>query len=138
MTYTEQNKAIVKRFNKECIEQGSMASLKELLATDVINHSTAEGMPKGFESFNHFLNEVLQNGFSGLEVEICDQVAEGDLVATRKVIRGTHTGNLFGIAPTHKHVEIRVIDLIRLKDGLYAEHWGQSNFSEILAQLSKT
>ncbi|WP_448698695.1 ester cyclase [Mucilaginibacter sp. AW1-3] len=137
MSYTtEQNKAVVKRFNAECIEQGNPASFNELLAGNVINHSAPAGAPNGAESFYYFLNDVLRKGFPGLKVEIHEQVAEGDLVTSRKTIYATHTGEIFGIAPSNKKVEIKVIDIIRLRDGQYAEHWGQSNFAEILKEIS--
>lgn len=135
-TTTEQNKAVVSRFNKECLEQGVMASFEELLSKDVINHSAPAGMPNGIESFHYFLNEVLRKGFPDLKVSILAQVAEHDLVTTRKKITATHTGDIFGIPPSHKRVEIDVIDIIRIKDGKYAEHWGQSNFAEVLKDIS--
>lgn len=136
MSYsTEQNKAIVRRFNKECIEQGLAVSFDELLADDVVNHAAPPGKPNGKERFTFFLNEVLRKGFPDCKVEILEQVAENDLVTTRKKITGTHTGEIFGIAPTHRAVEIQVIDLIRLKDGKYQEHWGQTNFHEVLRSL---
>lgn len=133
----EENKAIVVRFNKECIEQGKAESFKELLADDVINHSAPPGAPNGPESFYFFLNEVLRKGFSDLKVEILDQIAERDLVTTRKKISATHTGEIFGIAPSDKTVVINVIDIIRLRDGKYAEHWGQSNFTDVLAEIAR-
>jgi predicted ester cyclase len=132
----EQNKQVVVRFNKECIEAGRQESFEELLSEHVVNHSARPGMPNGRESFYFFLNEVLRKGFPGLSVEIMDQVAEGDRVCTRKKIRGQHTGELLGIPPSYKEVEIDVIDIIRLENGRYVEHWGQSNFNEVLKQLS--
>jgi len=134
---TEQNKAIVRRFNEECIEQGKESSFNELLSEDVINHSARDGSPNGKESFYFFLNEVLRKGFPNLTVEIFEQIAEGNMVATRKKIKGTHTGEIFGIPPSNKDVEINVIDIIRIKDGKYGEHWGQSNFDEVLAQIGR-
>lgn len=132
---TESNKEIVRRFNKECIEEGRMESFKELLATNAINHSAPAGAPNGPESFYHFLNDILRKAFSDIRVEISEQIAEGDLVTTRKSIYGIHTGELFGLAATHTPVVINVIDIIRLQGGQYAEHWGQSNFAEVVTQL---
>jgi predicted SnoaL-like aldol condensation-catalyzing enzyme len=132
----EKNKEIVRRFNKEFIEQGNINSLEELIAEDVINHSVPAGLPNGKESFVNFLNDILRKGFPDLKVEILEQVAERDLVTTRKKIIATHTGEIFGITPGNKKVEINVIDIIRLKDSKYVEHWGQSNFSEVIAEIS--
>jgi predicted ester cyclase len=135
---TEQNKEIVTRFNKECIEQGIPQSFEDLLSDKVINHSAPAGMPNGKESFYYFLNSILRQGFPNLKVEILEQVAERDLVTTRKKITATHTGEIFGISPSNKKVEINVIDIIRLRDGKYIEHWGQSNFDEVLKMISSS
>ena len=134
---TEQNKAIVIRFNKECIEQGNPQSFEEILAENVLNHSAPAGMPNGRESFYYFLNNVLRKGFPNLQVDILEQIAERDLVTTRKKIKATHTGEIFGIQPTNREVEINVIDIIRIENGKYREHWGQSNFADMLSALSK-
>ena len=137
MHYTpEQNKEIVRRFNTEVIEQSSMASFNELVSPDVINHAAPAGSPNGAESMTHFLFDVLKKGFPDAKVEILEQVAERDLVTSRKRITATHTGEVFGIAATHKPVTINIIDIIRLQDGQYAEHWGLSNFGEVIASLS--
>ena len=135
-TTTEQNKAIVKRFNKEVIEDGNMASFKELVADNVINHAAPAGMPNGPESMSHFLFGILRKGFADIKVDIQDQIAEWDRVTTRKVIHGKQTGEFMGLQATHKQVTFKVIDIIRLKDGRYAEHWGLSNIPEVLAGLS--
>lgn len=137
MNYTtEQNKALVTRFNKEFIEQGNIDSFHELVADDVINHSAAPGMSKGKDGMLHFLQNILRVGFPDLKVQLLQQVAEGDLVTTRKKITATHTGELMGIPASTKKIELNIIDIVRLRNGKYIEHWGMSNFSEILAQLS--
>jgi steroid delta-isomerase-like uncharacterized protein len=133
---TEQNKQLVIRFNKEYIEQGNTKSFEELVAEDVVNHSAPPGSSTGADGMIHFLQNVLRTGFPDLSVEILDQVAEGDLVTTRKAIHATHSGDFMGIPPTGKKVIINVIDMIRLRRGKYIEHWGMSNLSEVIAQLS--
>jgi len=135
---TDQNKAIVKRFNFECIEQNNPESFKELLSTDCINHTAPPGTPNDAAGMVHFLTIVLKKGFPDLKVTILDQVAEGDKVVTRKEIRGTHTGHFMGAAPSNKAVVLNVIDIIRLKEGQYVEHWASSNLREVLAAISGT
>jgi predicted SnoaL-like aldol condensation-catalyzing enzyme len=133
----DRNKQIVARFNKECIEEGRPESFEELLSDTVINHSAPPGTSSGKESFYFFINNVLRRGFPDLKVKILEQVAERDLVTTRKRIVATHTGEIFSIPPGNKEVEINIIDIIRLENGKYAEHWGQSNFDEVLKQISE-
>ncbi|MDZ7283258.1 ester cyclase [Sphingomonas sanguinis] len=44
---------------------------------------------------------------------------------------------LLGVAPTGKPIRIDVIDIVRVKDGRYAEHWGINNLSTVLADLQR-
>lgn len=128
---TEHNKTAVRRFNKEVIEQGNVKSFRELVADSVINHSAPPGANAGPESMMYFIFEVLKKGFPDLTVEIFDQVAEKDKVTTRKAFHATHTGEFMGISATNKKVVINVIDIIRLEDGKYVEHWGISNIPDV-------
>jgi steroid delta-isomerase-like uncharacterized protein len=134
-TTIEHNKKTVQRFNKEFIERGQLESFHELVAADVVNHSAPAGSSTGKDGMLYFLQEVLRKGFPDMKVEILDQVAEGDKVTTRKTIHATHLGEFMGMAASNKKVGINVIDIIRLRDGKYVEHWGMSNLADIIAQL---
>lgn len=134
-TLQDRNKAAVVRFNKRVIEAGDEAALGELMAPGFINHSAAPGMSKGADGMWHTFSQVLRPAFPDLVVDIEDQVAEGDKVVTRKTIRGTHLGPLMGIPATGRSVAINVIDIVRLEDGRYAEHWGVNTLAAVLAQL---
>lgn len=57
------------------------------------------------------------------------------MVTTRKTISGTQTGQLLGVPATGKAVSIEVIDMVRVKDGKYFEHWGITTLPELLATL---
>src|SRR5262245_48799727 len=131
----EANKAVVARFNKDVIELGDEAAFRELMAQDFVNRTAAPGAPSGPEGMLNTFNKILRPALPDLTVEIHDQIAEGDKVTTRKTIRGTHRGELFGIAPTNKRIEIEVIDIVRVKDGRHVEHWGINTLPAVLAQL---
>jgi predicted ester cyclase len=70
-----------------------------------------------------------------MQIDIHEQIGEGDLVATRKTIRAVHTGEIMGHAPTGKKVTINVIDIVRLKDGKYVEHWGRNDIMQVMQSL---
>lgn len=40
-----------------------------------------------------------------------------------------------GIEPTGKQIKIDVIDIVRLKDGKYFEHWGINTLQSVIAEL---
>jgi predicted ester cyclase len=135
-TQTDLNKAIVRRFNHEGIAQGNADTLNELLAPDFINRSAPAGQENGPQSMLYFFLHILQPAFTDLQVEIYDQVAEGNQVTTRKAIKGQHTGELLGVAPTHRAVTIDVIDIYHLREGKLVEHWGITTLPTVLAELA--
>jgi predicted ester cyclase len=131
----EANKALVRRFNTECIGRGDSAAFREILAPDFVNRTAAPGIPSGPEGMRHFLADILRSAFPDLAVEIHDQIAAADKVATRKTLHGTHTGLFMGIAPTGQRVAIDVIDIVRIEGGRYQEHWGINTLPSVLAHL---
>ena len=137
MTPAEQNKVVVRRFNLEVIEQGNISSFQELMDPQFVNHAAPPGADNGPNGMLNTFNNVLRPAFPDLKVIIHDQVAEGDLVTTRKAITGTHTGTLLGIAPTGTAVTIDVIDMVRIHNGRYYEHWGVNTLPAVLQQLAQ-
>lgn len=136
MTTTQENKEIVARFNKEFIEQGSEQAFREIIAADFVNQTAPPGVPKGPEGVLYFFNQLLKPAFPDLKVEIYDQVAEGDRVATRKAFHATHQGDFLGIPASQKKVVIQVIDIIRLRDGKFIEHWNVLDMQSVLSQIT--
>lgn len=134
-TMIENNKAVVRRFNQEVIAEGNLESFKELMDEQFINRSAPEGMDGGPAGMIYFFNEILRPAMPDVHVTIHQQVSEGDLVTTRKTISGTQTGALLGIPATGRAVNIDVIDIVRVKDGKYLEHWGITSLPEVLSQL---
>lgn len=136
MNTAEHNKKIVARFNYEFIEGGNMAAFQEIIAEDFINHTAPEGAPKGPEGVVYFFNYFLKPAFPDLRVVIHDQVAEADRVTTRKSFHATHQGEFFGIPASGKPVVMDVIDIIRLRNNQFVEHWNVLDWQQVRSQLT--
>ena len=136
MDTLENNKQMVGRFNKEVIGEGNFDTFTALMDPGFINRS-APVSANGPQSMWHTFANVLRPAFPDLRVEIYDQIAQGDKVTTRKAINGTHSGVLMGIPPTGRTVKIEVIDIVRLQNGKYIEHWGINNFQSVIEELKK-
>lgn len=132
------NKAIVLRFNKEVIEDGNLESFNEIMHDEFINRTAAAGIDNGKQGIIYTFNNILRPAIPDIKVIIHDQIAEADKVTTRKTITGTHTGPLLHIPPTNQKISIEVIDIVRIKDGKYFEHWGINTLPVLIAQLSKS
>jgi predicted ester cyclase len=64
-----------------------------------------------------------------------DVVAQDDRVAVRARFQGTHAGDLMGIAPTGKSVDVPFIIIYRMAGGKITEHWMSIDQLELLKQL---
>jgi predicted SnoaL-like aldol condensation-catalyzing enzyme len=123
-TLQEKNKAVVIRFNKEFLQDGNLDSFEALLAPDFINHSAATlGIPAGREGIADYILQVLHKVMEDITVEILDQVAEGDTVVTRKTISGTLVQNFMNIPAGHQRVTMHLIDMVKVRNGQYTDHW---------------
>lgn len=136
MYTSEQNKAIVLRFNRDFIENGNLDAFNEIVSPGFINQTAPEGVPKGPEGVIYFFNYFLRPAFPGFTVEICRQVAEDNTVTTHKIFHCTHKGEFMGIPATGKNVDIEVMDIIRLEDGKFIEHWNVVDWSSVLQRLT--
>lgn len=134
MDSISRNKEIVRRFNMEVIQNTNEMAFRELIHEEFINHSAPPSNNKKEGMWNTF-SKILKPAFPDLKIIIHEQIAEGDLVTTRKSILGTHKGQLMDIPPTNKAIEIHVIDIIRIKDEKYYEHWGINDFEKIITDL---
>jgi steroid delta-isomerase-like uncharacterized protein len=64
-----------------------------------------------------------------------DLVIAGDRVVGRFVYRGTHAGEFMGIPATGRRVEMRSIDIWRVEDGMFVEHWDELNTLQVFQQI---
>ncbi|MVN76071.1 ester cyclase [Hymenobacter sp. HMF4947] len=133
----QKNKRVVQRFNQEVIAEGNLASFHELMDESFVNHSATPGAANGPGGMWHTFHNILRPALSNLQVHIHAQVAEGEVVTTRKTITGIHTGTLLGVPATEQPVAIEVMDMVRLREGKYYEHWGVNTLAAVLAHLRK-
>jgi predicted ester cyclase len=106
---TEDNKRVVATFVEVCQNQHNLTFADTIFHPEFVNHYAPEGRPMAagqgpVEHFKHFYGMLLR-AFPDAIMEIHEQLAERDLVATRKTLRGTHRGELWGLPPTGNRVE---------------------------------
>jgi predicted ester cyclase len=73
--------------------------------------------------------------FPHYELIADDMIAEGDKVSVLVRFRGAHNGELLGIAPTGKEVDVPFAITYRLADGMIAEHWMSFDRMALMEQL---
>ena len=126
----EQNKAAVRSCFANA-SQGNFDALRDVLTSDYVLHP--EGI-QGIEGLTEMV-EAYRSALSGLTVTIDHQFTEGDHVATRYTISGTHDGDLMGAAPTGREVAFSGITVSRCRDGKIVEEWELTDTVSLLRQV---
>jgi steroid delta-isomerase-like uncharacterized protein len=130
----EENKATHRRIYEEAFNQKNLDVLDEVVASEFTDHNPNPGQPPGLEGLKQFLSSI-HAAFPDLHVNVEDMVAEGDKVAARLRVSGTHQGEFIGIAPTGNQVTMTGIDILRIADGKVVEHWGNFDDLGMLRQI---
>lgn len=134
----EQNKIVVQDFNKQVIEEGNRKAFEKLVAENFVNRSAPLDAAGDRESLWHTFENILRPALADLKVNIELQIAERDWVTTRKTLTGVHTAELLGVAATGKSVSITIIDMVRIVEGQYSEHWGLNTLGQVVNQLKQS
>ena len=102
------------------------------IASDYRNHNAF--VDDGREANRQFWSAFF-TALPDLTATMEDLVISGDRVVGRFVYRGTHRGEFMGIPASGRPVEMRSIDIWRVADGLFVEHWDELNTLEFFQQL---
>jgi steroid delta-isomerase-like uncharacterized protein len=116
----EANKAFIRRYLEAISGQPKTeAMLREFIANEVL--------------IEHV--KVFEAAFPRYELDIEDMMAEGDKVVIRALLRGVHSGELFGVPATGNRVEVPGILIYRIENGKVAEFWLQADVMSLMQQL---
>jgi predicted ester cyclase len=78
---------------------------------------------------------MFKGAFPNSYFSVEDMIAEGDKVVTRKTFHGTHEGEFMGIPPSGRHVNVSLIDVVRISDGRVVEHRSVGDNLGMMQQL---
>ena len=92
--------------------------------------------PEPLDADGHkaFMSALLA-AFPDSKFIVDDVIAEGDKVAVRHRLQGTHQAELQGIPATGKQVEIGGIVIFRIENGMVAEAWLNADLMGMMQQL---
>ena len=128
--------ATAQRFFDEVWSRGKLDLVHELFAPESVGHPSGPEEPvRGPEGVKEYVGG-LRAGVPDLTMEVEDQIAEGDRVATRWTAHGTHDGELIGIDPTGRTATVSGITIQRIGDGgQIVEGWTNWDMLGMLQQL---
>jgi steroid delta-isomerase-like uncharacterized protein len=138
MSSIDKNKQIIQNFVQVVWNGRDLSALKDFWTEDCVNHAMPGTDNRGLNALRIYHDSFFDDFFSAfpdIEIEIMQQVAEGDRIATYIISQGTHSGSFYGIPPTGKHISTSVIRIDRVQDGKIAEHWSVSDAAGLMQQV---
>ena len=132
---SESNKAIVRRLFEEVWNKGNLQVADELFGPNYAHHDpSTPDVGRGPEGEKKRAT-LYRNAFQDLRLTIEELFADGETVAVRWNCRGTHKGELSGIAPTGKQISITGISIARFAGGKMVEGWVSWDALGLMQQL---
>ena len=130
---TGENKRIAQQFPEDVATKGNIDLIDDICTEGFTDH-TPMWETRGRENAKQEMEELL-SAFSDFSATVEDIIAEGDTVAMRVTLRGTHEGEFQNIEPTGKEFEVQNMIFTRIEDGKIAERWVQPDMLGLMQQL---
>jgi predicted ester cyclase len=106
----------------------------ELISEDFVDHVEMPGL-EGTGRARYLASlRLTHNGFSDYHEEVEFIVADEDKAVSYARITGTHDGDLMGLPPTGRKIDVHSIGILRFADGQVIERWG---IGDSLAQMQQ-
>lgn len=132
---SEDLKALLHRITEEIWNQGRIEMIDELISEGLIDNITMPGVESSGRE--RYLASVVQmrTAFPDYHESVEFAVAEGDIVVSFAHITGMQTGELYGMPPSGRRIDVRAIGALRFQDGRAVERWGIGDNLLMMQQL---
>jgi steroid delta-isomerase-like uncharacterized protein len=131
----DESKRMTRWLIEEAYNRGRLDVVGEVFVPDAVIHDPAlQQDVVGVEAIKDMIG-AFRRAFPDFVVAVEDQIAEGDRVAVRWTARGTHNGDLWGIAATGKEVTFSGVSVYRFAIGRIAESWSNWDTIGLMQQL---
>ena len=114
---------------------GNTDALDRIVSPDWVSHEPNPGQGKGRQGLKDFIG-LVHKSVPDVKATVEDMIEEGEIIAVRLVIAGTHRGLLVGVAATNKPFSMRAHDIHRFgADGMVVESWHIEDWLGFLFQV---
>ena len=134
MTNLDANKKVVVEFIDGLFSRGDLGAVDAYLSEDYVDHDPPFGSSGDREGMRG-VGATMRTACPDWHSEVHLLVAEGDLVVEQFTARGTHQGELMGVAPTGRELVLRGINIFRISGERIIERRGRLDELGLLRQL---
>jgi predicted ester cyclase len=109
--------------------------IDELISEDLVDHIEMPGLEGTGRARYRASVRLMHNAFSDYHEEIEFIVADDEKAVSYAQVTGTNDGDLMGLPPTGRTVDVRVIGILRFAGGQAVERWGVGDSLTQMQQL---
>jgi len=113
---------------------GDFSALSQHVDPALRFHVPGAPEPLGLTGFRAFVDEFYA-AFPDLRHDVSFQLSEGNRVATRVTVSGTHRGQYMGQPATHKRVAFTAHSICAFEDGKLTDYWLEGDLLGLQRQL---
>jgi steroid delta-isomerase-like uncharacterized protein len=134
----EKNKELVRQFLADTnAAVGDVARIRSLYekysSLSLVHHDPSRGDTNREQRIQASI--MAFTAFPDATYSVDDSIAEGDKIANRYTLRGTHKGVFMGIPPTGKQIVVKGANIYRIREGKIVETWDFLDTFGMMAQL---
>ncbi len=129
----EKNVAVINQV-MELINDRNLDEAFELYDLDYIYHGPGGQELRGRDGIRG-LWEAFITAFPDLTASVDEAIAEGNSVALRWAVKGTHTGEFLGIPASNKPITLPITEVFRVENGILVEAWDQYDRLHLMEQI---
>lgn len=133
MSTPEEKQALIQTHVQQ-LNEGDVSGYMRMYAPDCAFHGYPPDVSPDCSGVAQFYTALVE-AFPGAQVAPADVVTEGDRVAVRYTLTGTHTGTFLGAPPTGKAISVEGITILRFEGGKVAERWNRLDELTLLTKI---
>ncbi len=125
---------VIDYYSKMDAVKGDFTQMSNLFNENMTFHFPSSPMPMSVPQFQGPAQGIYA-GFPDFKHSIEDFIIEGNKIACRLNITGTHTGEFQGIPATNKSIAINAITIFRVEGERLSEHWVSVDMLGMMTQI---
>jgi steroid delta-isomerase-like uncharacterized protein len=131
---SEESRALLAAYIAEVWDGADPEAVRRFASPGYRRHVNATSDPLDVDAQITRL-EGMRMAFPDIAITVESVLAEGDWVAFRGVITGTHDGPFLGIPATGRAIRVGIVDMVRIEDGRFTDQWGGPDMLDLLRQI---
>ncbi|ULQ54302.1 ester cyclase [Flavihumibacter fluvii] len=134
--FLEENQKLIETYFYRVWNNGELDLLDTIMDENYLNHSPGGSVtpPPGPEGLKPIV-AAMRKGFPDLHYSIEDLVITKDRIVARVVMTGTLLGELWGMQPNGRRIEVNQINIEYIADGKITAHWRLTDELKMMQQL---